>query len=200
MKGALFLGWRYLSYHRFKTAVLLGAVTLMMFLPAATRLLVEDSARALTARAAETPLLVGAKGSQLELVLSSLYFHAESPPEITHQAYEDVRGTGLALAIPLHARFQARGHPVVGTNLDYFEFRSLQLAEGRLMGLLGECVIGAGVARRLGVGAGDSLGGGRDPRAGCPLESGAARGPVPRAGPPTPRRLSLLRRHNAVCR
>ena len=157
MTGALFLGCRYLLHHRFKTAVLLGAVTLMMFLPAATRLLVEDSAQALNARAAETPLLVGAKGSQLELVLSSLYFHAESPPEITYRVYEDVRDTDLALAIPLHARFQARGYPVVGTNLDYFEFRGLDLAEGRLVGLLGECVIGAGVARKLGIGAGDSL-------------------------------------------
>ena len=157
MNGALFLGWRYLSYHRFKTAVLLGAITLMMFLPAVTRLLVEDSARALTARAADTPLLLGARGSQLELVLSSLYFHAESPPEISNQVYQDVRESGLATAIPLHVRFQARGYPVAGTNLDYFEFRGLELAEGRLMGLLGECVIGAAVAQKLGIGAGDSL-------------------------------------------
>ena len=42
MKGALFLGWRYLAFHRFKTAVLLASVSLMMFLPAATRLLVAD--------------------------------------------------------------------------------------------------------------------------------------------------------------
>lgn len=157
MKGALLLGWRYLAYHRLKTAVLLASVTLMMFLPAATRLLVEDSAQALTARAAQTPLLVGAKGSQLELVLSSLYFHAESPPEISYQVYKDVRDTDLAAAIPLHARFKARDYPVVGTSLDYFEFRGLQLEEGRLMGLLGECVIGAGVAKKLGIGAGDSL-------------------------------------------
>ena len=157
MKGVLFLGWRYLAHHRFKTAILLGSVTLMMFLPAVTRLLVEDSAQALTARAADTPLLIGARGSQLELVLSSLYFHAESPPEVSYQVFEDVRDTGLAEAIPLHARFQARGFPVVGTRLEYFEFRGLTLAEGRLMGLLGECVIGAGVAQQLGIGAGDSL-------------------------------------------
>jgi putative ABC transport system permease protein len=71
VKGALKLGWRYLAYHRFKTAVLVAAVTLMMFLPAATRLLVADSAAALTARAELTPLLVGARGSELELVLNA---------------------------------------------------------------------------------------------------------------------------------
>ena len=108
-------------------------------------------------RAAETPLLVGAKGSQLELVLGSLYFHAESPPEISHAVYKDVKDTGLAKAIPLHARYRASGYPVVGTNLDYFSFRGLQLGDGRWMGLLGECVIGANVARSLGIGVGDSV-------------------------------------------
>jgi len=157
MRGALFLGWRYLAHHRFKTAVLLSAVTLMIFLPAATRLLVADSALALTARADHTPLLIGAKGSQLELVLNALYFHAERPPEITSQLLEEVRETGLATAIPLNTRFQARGAPIVGTSLDYFSFRGLDLAAGRMMGLLGECVIGANVARSQNVGVGDSL-------------------------------------------
>lgn len=157
MTGALRLGWRYLAFHRFKSTVLVAAVTLMMFLPAATRLLVEDSAEALTARAAKTPLLVGAKASQLELVLSSLYFHAESPPQISYQVYQDIQDTGLAMAIPLNTRFNARGFPIVGTNLDYFDFRGLELDEGRMMGLLGECVIGANVARSLDIDSGDSV-------------------------------------------
>ena len=157
MKGALLLGWRYLAHHRFKTAVLLASVTLMMFLPAATRLLVADSAKALTARAEQTPLLIGAKGSQLELVLNALYFHAGRPPEIPHQLLDEIGETGLANPIPLNTRFQTRGAPIVGTNLDYFSFRKLQLSEGRMMGLLGECVIGANIARSQQVGVGDSL-------------------------------------------
>jgi putative ABC transport system permease protein len=157
MKGALFLGWRYLTHHRFKTSVLLASVTLMMFLPAATRLLVADSAEALTARAAHTPLLIGAKASQLELVLNALYFPAERPPEISHQLLAEIDETGLANAIPLNTRFQTRGAPIVGTNLDYFSFRGLHLGNGRMMGLLGECVIGANVARAQNVDVGDSL-------------------------------------------
>ena len=157
MRDVLYLAWRYLAYHRFKTAVLVAAVTLMMFLPAATRLLVADSAAALTARAELTPLLVGARGSELELVLNALYFHAERPPEISYTVFEEVRNSGLAEAIPLYTRFQSRGSPIVGTSLDYLAFRGLELAEGRMMGLLGECVIGADVAHRQGVGAGGSL-------------------------------------------
>lgn len=157
MKGALFLGWRYLAHHRFKTTVLLASITLMMFLPAATRLLVTDSAAALTTRADRTPLLVGARGSQLELVLNALYFHADRPPEMPSRVFSEVRDTGLASAIPLYTRFNTRGEPIVGTNLDYFSFRGLQLADGRKMGLLGECVIGSSVARRHDVGVGGSL-------------------------------------------
>jgi putative ABC transport system permease protein len=157
MSGALYLGWRYLAHQRFKSSILIASITLMLFLPAATRLLVEDSATALTARADRTPLILGARGSELELVLNTLYFHAESPAEIDHRVFVEAQNTGLANFIPIHSRFHARSAPIVGTSLDYFQFRGLRIAAGRQMGLLGECVIGANVAARLGLQAGDSI-------------------------------------------
>jgi putative ABC transport system permease protein len=157
MSGALFLGWRYLAHHRFKSGILIASITLMLFLPAATRLLVEDSATALTARADVTPLILGARGSELELVLNTLYFHAELPAEIDNRTFSEAQSTGLAEFIPIHSRFHSQGAPIVGTSLDYFGFRGLNIADGRQMGLLGECVIGANVAARLGLGPGDSI-------------------------------------------
>ena len=157
MIGALFLGWRYLAHHRFKSGILISSITLMLFLPAATRLLVADSATALTARADQTPLVLGARGSELELVLNTLYFHAESPAEIENRILVEAQYTDLADFIPIHSRFQAQGAPIVGTSLEYFDFRGLRFASGRQMGLLGECVIGANVARRLRLGTGDSI-------------------------------------------
>ena len=129
----------------------------MLFLPAATRVLVEDSATALTARADGTPLILGARGSELELVLNALYFHAESPAEIDNRVFDEAQRTGLASFIPIHSRFHAQGAPIVGTSLAYFQFRGLTIAEGRQMGMLGECVIGANVAARLGLDPGDSI-------------------------------------------
>ncbi len=41
--------------------------------------------------------------------------------------------------------------------MDYFEFRGLSLAQGRMMATLGEAVIGARVARSLRLGAGDTV-------------------------------------------
>ena len=157
MTGALFLGWRYLAHHRFKSGILIASITLMVFLPAATRLLVEDSATALTARANQTPLILGARGSELELVLNTLYFHAESPAELENQHFVEAQSTELADFIPIHSKFHSQGAPIVGTSLEYFEFRGLRIADGRQMGLLGECVIGANVAARLELQPGDSI-------------------------------------------
>ena len=154
MNGIFLLAWRYLAYHKVKTAVLVAAVATIVYLPAALDIVVRRSARELTARAQATPLLVGAKGSPLELVLNSLYFESGSPPTTAYAEVERVQRSDLARAIPLYTRFRAGRNPIVGTTLDYFEFRKLPLAEGRAMAMLGECVLGAAAARSAGVGPG----------------------------------------------
>jgi putative ABC transport system permease protein len=63
----------------------------------------------------------------------------------------------LAAPIPLYVRFNARGFPIVGTTLDYLDFRGLTIAQGRQLMMLGEAVIGAEVASRLGISVGDRL-------------------------------------------
>jgi len=153
----LYLAWRYLAHHRIKTAILLFSVTLILYLPNGLNVLIDQSAAQLTARAVSTPLLVGAKGSPLELVLNALYFES-SPPEATNWAQlQRVRDTGFAMAIPLHVRFKARDFPIVGTNLDYFDARGLELSAGRLMAVPGECVLGWDVAEELNLGPGDHI-------------------------------------------
>jgi putative ABC transport system permease protein len=153
----LYLAWRYLAHHRFKTAILVGSLSLIVFLPVGLNVLVDESSRELTARAEATPLLVGAKGSPLELVLNSLYFEADSPELTTYAEAVRVDETELALAVPLYVRFRSRQQPIVGTSLDYFDFRGLGLSAGRLMAVLGECVLGARAAERLEAGVGDSV-------------------------------------------
>ncbi len=68
-----------------------------------------------------------------------------------------VADTGLAHAVPLYVRFSSQGFPIVGTSLDYFRFRGLEIADGRKMVQLGEAVVGAGVAARLGLAPGDAV-------------------------------------------
>ena len=157
MKDVLYLAWRYLAYNRGKTAVLVGSIMLVVYLPVTLRLLVARSAAELTARAEATPLLVGAKGSALELVLNALYFESAPPEATTYAQLRRIHESGLAQAIPLYAGFHSRGHPIIGTTIEYFDFRGLRFDEGRAMAVLGECVVGATVARSLGLARGDSV-------------------------------------------
>ncbi len=157
MRDVLYLAWRYLAHHRFKTGVLVASITLILFVPAALRTLVDRSERQLTARAEATPLLVGTKGSPLELVLSSLYFGQDVPERMPFGETARIRETGLAQAIPLYVRFRAGKDPIVGTTVDYFDVRGLEIADGRSMTRLGDCVLGARVAKQRGVGPGGSI-------------------------------------------
>jgi len=154
--GSLYLGWKYVVRHRWKTGFLVGAISLILFLPLAVQFLIDRGAASLTARAESTPLLLGAPGSPLELTLSSLYFSTVVPRMLPHAATDAVDPT-LADAVPLYVRFRSRRFPIVGTSPDYLAFRGLEIGTGRPFALLGECVIGAGVARELGIGVGDSV-------------------------------------------
>ena len=49
MRNTLYLAWRYLAYHRLKTTILVTSITLIVYLPVGLRVLVEQSARQLTA-------------------------------------------------------------------------------------------------------------------------------------------------------
>ena len=157
MRDTLYLAWRYLRYHRIKTAILIASITLIIYLPVGLNVLVGQSAAELTARAQATPLLVGARGSALELVLNSLYFESDSPEQMRYAEVSRVANSGLADPIPLYVRFRSRAYPIVGTTLEYFAFRKLRFASGRAMAVLGECVLGARAARELRLGPGDSL-------------------------------------------
>ncbi len=157
MRRTFYLARRYLLYHRYKTAILVTAITLIFYVPVGLRVLVDQSARQLTARAEATPLVIGARGSPLELALNTLYFSSDVPATMTYAQAERVAESGLAEAIPLYTRFRVQSHTIVGTSLEYFAFRRLRLLEGRQMAMPGECVVGARVAEALGVGPGDSV-------------------------------------------
>jgi putative ABC transport system permease protein len=89
--------------------------------------------------------------------LSSLYFSADTPELTTHAEASRIAATGHARAIPLYVRFKARSQPIVGTTLDYFDFRGLRLADGRNMAMLGECVLGSRAAEKLDAPVGGSV-------------------------------------------
>ena len=157
MIDSFYIAWRYVAFNKIRTATLIACVTLIAILPLTLELLLTESEQQLLSRAESTPLLLGARGSALDLVMNGLYFDDEIPELVSMAAVNELEDSGLAMPIPLYVRFNARRFPIVGTTLDYFDFRGLTIEQGRQLALLGEAVIGAEVAGRLDIAAGDSL-------------------------------------------
>lgn len=157
MRNLLLLTGYSLWYYRGRTAVSVLAMALCLYLPFTLHWLVGEYREGLLERARDTPLVLGPRGSRFDLVFHALHFRRLPPAGLTMASVDEVRDSGFARPIPLHVAFTARGHPVVGTDPEYFRFRELTLAAGEPLLTLGEAVLGAKVASRLGLKPGDRL-------------------------------------------
>ena len=161
------MGWfrlalKYILYHKFKSLVLIACIFLTALLPIAIELLLNEFESRIASRARQTPLVIGARGSRFDLTLRSLYFQLgasenKSQEFITYQQVDSIEASGLANAIPVYSKFTAANFPVVGTTLDYFDFRDLNIAAGDSLIQIGDCVLGAKVASELGLEPGGKL-------------------------------------------
>jgi putative ABC transport system permease protein len=154
---SFYLAARYLLFHRVRSVTVVACLVLVAALPIGLERILTESERQLMARADTTPLLLGSKGSSLDLVMSAVYFGGQTPDPISLAEIERIEEADLAYAIPIHMGFSARGAPIVGTSVDYLDYRELTVAQGRGFTILGESVLGAGAAKRLGLSPGDSL-------------------------------------------
>ena len=157
MGGSLYLAWNYVRHHRGTTAVLVASITLIAYLPAALEVIVHNAEEHFRSRAASTPLVVGARGSPLELVLASVYFDEPCQSVLRMEQLQQIESQELGQAIPLHTRFEARDCVIVGTTTDYARTRNLRVARGRTWNMLGECVVGARVAAQLDIHIGGKI-------------------------------------------
>jgi len=157
MKQSFYLAYKYLSFHKLRSLILIASLGLIIFLPNGLQKLIEESEIRMMSRADSTPLIIGAKGSSTDLVINSLYFRQEKIENITMSFVNTLKETGFGNPIPLLSSFKTRKFSIVGTNLDYFEFRNLEIADGRKFALVGECVVGSRVAQILELSPGDSL-------------------------------------------
>jgi len=157
MRGPTLLVVRRLLHELPQTAILVACLAVAFLLPIGGRLLLDRWSTELRARANATPLVVGRAGSPIELVLAALHFQRRDLPPIEFGEVLALDGRPELVAVPLSLGFTARGRPIVGTRLDYFERRGLRPAAGSLPLRLGDCVLGATVARELDLAPGDSL-------------------------------------------
>lgn len=103
-------------------------------------------------------LVVGAKGSPLQLILANVY-HIDFPTgNIKLQEAKDLtRNRLIASAIPLALGDNYRGFRIVGTNHDYVQLYEASIAEGEIWRNNLDVVVGANVAEKLQSKIGDSF-------------------------------------------
>ena len=163
MKNALFLAWKSLRWHRGRSLTIIVSLAITIWLPVTVRLVLDQFRHEISARARMTPLVVGARGSRIDLALHALYFESLPPAGTTMAEVGHIEDSALGIAIPLHVRYRTLSRPgingavIVGTSPEYFEFRHLQVEYGEMLSLLGDCLIGARLAERMNLQTGDSI-------------------------------------------
>lgn len=157
MIGAIYLAWAHIRYHAGRSALLVLIFAILGAIPLMTERLATLAEAQLLERANSTPLIYGPPGSQLDLSLSALFFEGEPRAELSMIDFETLADMGLGTPLPILRTHSARGFAIVGIDIEYLEFRQLRIAEGRPMVRLGEAVLGADVAARLGLGPGDKI-------------------------------------------
>jgi putative ABC transport system permease protein len=103
-------------------------------------------------------LVVGAKGSPMQLILAGV-FHIDVPPGNIPLAdvQELARQPQVAKLIPLSLGDSFRGFRIVGTTPDYLSHYRMSLAQGQPWSRSMEAVLGAQVAQAAGMKTGDSF-------------------------------------------
>jgi putative ABC transport system permease protein len=107
---------------------------------------------------ANIDLIVGAKGSPLQLMLSSL-FHIDVPTgniPLGH-AQALMKHPQIKTAVPLALGDSFRGYRLVGTKPDFLDLYEARLQEGKLWSHPQEVVIGARVQKELGLNIGQKF-------------------------------------------
>ena len=154
------LSWRYLwsrplaaSLNLLLLALGLGAITFVL-------LVSHQITRAFDRDLAGIDVVVGAKGSPMQLILSGV-FHIDAPTgNVPLAAMNELQANPqVARLIPISLGDNFRGFRIVGTSFDYPKLYGATLTSGTLWTQPMQAVLGDQVARQTGLKVGDSFAG-----------------------------------------
>jgi len=156
----LSLSWRYLWSRPLAASLNLLLLALGLASISFVLLISQQIDRAFERDLAGIDVVVGAKGSPMQLILSGV-FHIDAPtgnvPLAAIQALE--KNPQVAKVIPISLGDSFRGFRIVGTSLDYVKHYDAKLASGSLWAKPMEAVIGSQVAQQTNLKAGDTFAG-----------------------------------------
>ncbi len=155
---SLFFAWRYLWSRPLGAA--LNLLLLSLGLASITFLLLVGAqlSKAFDRDLAGIDVVVGAKGSPMQLILSGV-LHIDVPPgNVPLQAVNELAKNPLvAQIIPISLGDNFGGYRIVGTSTAYVDHYEAQLAQGALWTQPMQAVLGSTVAQRMGLQLGQTF-------------------------------------------
>lgn len=152
------LSWRNLISNPLNTVLSLLLMTLGVGIISLLLLLNNEVKQQLDRNLKGIDMVVGAKGSPLQLILSSVY-HIDNPTgNISFAEVEKLqKNRMIKSAIPLSFGDSYKGYRIVGTTHDYLSLYEAELKEGRVWEQSLEAVVGSTVAALHELQIGDSF-------------------------------------------
>ncbi len=154
------LVWGYLRHRPLAAALPVGLVALGTGLLSLLLLLDRQLTEQFDRNLAGVDMVIGAKGSPLQLVTSTIY-HADAPTgNVPVKSVKPFGRPGHPLieeAVPLALGDSYRGRRIVGTTSTFFGWYGAELAEGRLPNAPFEVVVGARAAVTASLGMGQEF-------------------------------------------
>ncbi len=163
------IAWGYLWSRKFITCLTILSVSLGVALISSVLTLRQETERRFVEEGQAFDAVIGAKGSPLQLVLSSVYYMDTPTGNIRWEEYEKVREhEWVTAAFPISMGDSFRNARIVGTTPDLFDHtwtspssgevtRPFTIAEGRIFENSFEAVIGSFAASSIGLEVGNQF-------------------------------------------
>ncbi len=158
------IAWQSLLNRKVSVALTLASLTLSVIVVVGVEHIRSQARASFERTVSGVDLIVGARTSQINLLLYSVFRIGNATNGISSESYELIAGDPrVAWTIPLSLGDSHRGYRVLGTDSNFFEHfhfaqqNSLEFSQGKAFSSAFETVLGAEVARRLAYQLGDSI-------------------------------------------
>jgi len=152
------LSWKYLIFKPLSTSLNIFLLALGLAMITLLLLIQDQFEKKMNRDAAGIDLVVGAKGSPLQLVLSTVY-HVDFPTgNINMEEAQRLSSNRMVKKIiPMALGDNVQGYRIIGTNHDYLELYGATFSEGKAWEKPFEVVLGSEVARKQNLKLGDEF-------------------------------------------
>lgn len=152
------ISWKYLTFRPLSTGLNIFLLALGLAIITVLLLIQDQFEKKMNQDAAGIDLVVGAKGSPLQLILSSVY-HIDFPTgNIKMEEAKRLSSNRLVKkVIPLALGDNVQGFRIVGTNHDYLALYEVEFEQGKAWEEPFQVVAGAEIAKKLNLKLGDEF-------------------------------------------